>query len=160
MNNNNTGTDNSGYRNSGDCNSGDCNSGNFNTNEPKMRIFNKDLDITVSEFRGKYNTYMNIPLNRWIKEKDMSAEQKEEIEGWEEMGGYLKTLEYKEACRIWWKENMEDHQRFLDLPNFDNEIFLEITGIDTDESDDVEITVEGKTKIISRKSAKALNLID
>lgn len=150
---NNTGIDNSGKWNSGDCNSGD-----FNTNEPKMRIFNKDLDMTVSEFREKYNTSMDIPLNRWIYKEDMSDKEKEEIQCWEEMGGYLKTLPYKEACKIWWNENPEEHHRFLGLPVFDSKIFFEITGIET-ESDDVEIIVEGKSKMISRKSAKALNLI-
>lgn len=159
---NNTGDYNSGYWNSGDCNSGnynsgDCNSGSFNTNAPKMRLFNKELDITVSEFYEKYNIYMNIPLNKWIEKENMSKEEKKSISGWETMGGYLKTLKFKEACVIWWEENPKEHKRFLELPGFDAEIFKEITGIDIDNK--VDIICEGKTVRISRESAKALNLI-
>lgn len=58
-----------------------------------------------------------------------------------------------------WKENPEEHERFTSLPNFSWKIFTEITGIRKDTEDEVEITVEGKTKTISRKSAEALNLI-
>ena len=46
----NSGHRNSGYRNSGDYNSGDYNSGIFNTDEPKMRAFNCECDVTTSEF--------------------------------------------------------------------------------------------------------------
>ena len=60
----NTRENNTGYYNSGDCNSGDynsgyCNSGWFNTNEPKMRIFNKTMNI---DFREKFiKTYNKKP---------------------------------------------------------------------------------------------------
>ena len=155
----NSGNSNSGDSNSGDSNSGNSNSGSFNTNEPKMRLFNKELDMTVSEFYNKYDISADIPLNRWVEKDDMTKEEKKKISGWETMGGYLKTLEYKEACKIWWSENPDDHKRFLDLPGFDWDIFTEITGITKNEDDEVEITVEGKTKKISRESAKALNLI-
>ena len=51
----NSGDRNSGKYNSGDYNSGNYNSGNynsgiFNTNEPFMRSFNKETDMTFSEF--------------------------------------------------------------------------------------------------------------
>ena len=56
----NSGDCNSGYRNSGNFNSGHCNSGNFNSgnfnsgmfniDEPKMRIFNKECDMTYAQF--------------------------------------------------------------------------------------------------------------
>jgi hypothetical protein len=48
----------------------------------------------------------------------------------------LKTLEFKEACRIWWSENPDRHEDFLKLPNFNADIFKEITGIDTEAKDD------------------------
>ena len=155
----NSGDRNSGNSNSGNWNSGDRNSGAFNTNEPKMRIFNKEIDMTVSEFYNKYSLYADIPLNRWIYKENMTAEEKKTVTGWDEMGGYLKTLEFKEACCIWWKENPEEHDKFLSLPAFDASIFKEITGIDVTENDEVEVTVEGKTTKISRKSAIALGLL-
>lgn len=141
----NSGDKNSGYRNSGDWNSGDRNSGFFNTNEPdKVRVFNSWVDMSPSEFLSKYNIYADIPLNRWIKKEDMTEKEKEEVEGWEQMGGYLKTLDFKEACRKWWKENPERHDDFLELPNFDAEIFKEITGIDVEKQENETIEIGGK----------------
>jgi len=81
------------------------NSGSFNTDEPKMRLFNKELDMTVSEFHEKYDMSADIPLNRWIDKDKMTDEEKKTVKGWKTMGGYLKTLEYKEAFKVWWEEN-------------------------------------------------------
>ena len=86
--------------------------------------------MTHEEFNEKYNIRANIPLNRWVNKNDMTEEEKSNVEGWEQMGGYLKTLDFKEACQIWWKENPDRHNDFLELPNFDAEIFKEITGIE------------------------------
>mgnify|MGYP003571299657 CR=1 FL=1 len=110
----NSGGSNSGDSNSGDCNSGDRNSGNwnsgnwnsgiFNTNEPNMRAFNKEADITMTEFLNKIN------YNWWAF-----------------------------CSRI--KENNlfdEDYKRINELPNFNAEIFEEITGI--------KIKIKGETK--------------
>jgi len=135
----NSGDWNSGYRNSGDWNSGDWNSGYFNTDTPCVRIFNIQTDITFEEFNQKYNVYADIPLNRWINKEDMSEKEKSEVEGWETMGGYLKTLPFKEACQIWWKENPSEHDRFLKLPHFNTEIFEEITGIKTGVKETIKI---------------------
>jgi len=144
----NSGNWNSGDRNSGDSNSGNWNSGNrnsgsFNTDEPKMRIFNKEIDMTVSEFYDKYDIYADIPLNRWVDKESMTEEEKKTVTGWETMGGYLKTLEFKEACQIWWEENPTEHERFLSLPEFNSEIFKEITGIDTNKPETM-IEIDGK----------------
>jgi hypothetical protein len=137
--NNNSGHWNSGHHNSGDynsgnCNSGDYNSGYFNTNSPdKIRIFNTWIDMTHEEFNKKYNIYAELPLNRWVDKDNMTDEEKSSEPGWETTGGYLKTLDYKEACRVWWGENPERHKDFLSLPNFNAEIFKEITGIDVEQ---------------------------
>jgi hypothetical protein len=135
----NSGNLNSGYRNSGNLNSGDWNSGAFNTDCPKMRLFNKELDITVEEFYDEYDISADIPLNRWIDSEDMTEAEKKEVKGWETMGGYLKTLEYKEACKIWWKENPSEHERFTSLPEFNAAIFEEITGIKVGEKETIKI---------------------
>ena len=96
-----------------------------------MRVFNKWIDMKPSEFLEKYNIYADIPLNRWVKKDDMSDEEKKSVVGWETMGGYLKTLPFNEACQIWWEENPSEHNRYLSIPGFDADIFLEITGIET-----------------------------
>lgn len=48
-------------------------------------------------------------------------------------GGFLKKLDYKEAFRISWdKVSPDEHKKLLSLPNWDNEIFKEISGIDAE----------------------------
>lgn len=45
-------------------------------------------------------------------------------------GGYLKTLEYKEAWAEAYKDaSKEDIKLLKALPNFDADVFFEITGI-------------------------------
>jgi hypothetical protein len=137
----NSGYRNSGDRNSGDYNSGDRNSGWFNTNEPKMRMFNKDTDMTYLEFCEKFNViYPDLKVCAWIYDKDMTDTEKKEKEGWSEMGGYLKTLSYKEAwAEYWGRATKEEKDFFLNLPNFDAKIFEEITGINI-----CEVSLSGK----------------
>lgn len=48
-------------------------------------------------------------------------------------GGFLKTFDYKEAWRLAWdKASKEEHLKMLELPNWDNEVFKEISGIDAE----------------------------
>jgi hypothetical protein len=56
-------------------------------------------------------------------------------------GGFLKKLDYKDAFRISWdKASPDEHKKLLSLPNWDNEIFKEISGIDAE----AEIVREGE----------------
>jgi hypothetical protein len=152
--NSNSGNSNSGNRNSGDWNSGNSNSGCFNTNEPYARFFNKPTKIKLSEFyqSDAFPDLSDFPLNRWIDKDDMTKKEKEETSGWETMGGYLKTLNYKEAWKVFWQETTEENrQKFLNLPNFDAKIFKEITGIDVNDN---------KTEKKQEMLDKAQELID
>jgi len=88
--------------------------------------------MTHAEFYEKYNIYADIPLNRWIEHSDMTEQELKDFPEAKQMGGYLKTLPFKEACQIWWKENPDRHDDFLSLPSFNADIFREITGIDTE----------------------------
>jgi hypothetical protein len=137
----NSGNWNSGKLNSGNWNSGNCNSGIFNTDEPKMRSFNKDSDMTYAEFREKFGYKdINFPLNVWCDKSEMTDEEKKSVSGWETMGGYLKTLSYKEAWAEGWKKaTQEQKDWYKSFPNFSSEIFFEITGIKIDEP-----TLKGK----------------
>jgi len=48
--------------------------------------------------------------------------------------GKFVTYEYKDAWQTMWdKTTDEEKQWYLDLPNFDPQIFFEITGIDVRE---------------------------
>jgi hypothetical protein len=149
----NSGHFNSGDFNSGHCNSGDCNSGNynsghynsgnvnsglFNTNEPKMRFFNKESDITYSEFRKDKFVYPDLKICAWVKNEDLKEEEKSEITA--QMGGKLKTLSYKEAWKEYWsRASEEDKEWFQELPNFSEDIFKEITGIKVVQKETIKI---------------------
>ena len=76
----------------------------------------------------------------WVSHDTATEEEKEahkkEIET---CGGFLKKLGYKEAFRIAWdKAPKEERRKLLDLPNWNNDIFKEISGIDAE----AEIKVE------------------
>jgi len=110
-----------------------------------MRAFNKETDMTYTEFRNKFG-YKDIdfPLNTWIDAKDMTDQEKKDHVGWETTEGYLKTLSYKEAWQEGWKNAIQEQKDwYKSLPNFDAEIFLEITGIDARESEEM-IEINGK----------------
>ena len=143
----NSGDCNSGNRNSGDWNSGNCNSGNwnsgnwnsgnrnsgyFNTNEPFVRIFNKESNKTRAEIN--FPLFLYFDLSVWVSHDTATSEEKEKYKNEiETCGGFLKTLEYKEAFRLAWdKASKEEHKKLLDLPNWDNKIFKEISGIDAE----------------------------
>lgn len=128
----NSGSHNSGNWNSGDWNSGNYNSGFFCTNSPKLRLFNKETDFTMEEFiktewyavltSGKFN------LTKWRAYTD---EEKAQDERKRLIGGELITIPYKEACANWWASLSEKDKAIIKtIPNFDANIFAEITGID------------------------------
>ncbi len=156
----NTGKDNSGDYNSGDYNSGRYNSGYysigiFNTNEPKMRAFNKYCDITYTQFREKYGfNDLILTTTKWIKEADMTSEEKDKHHPeYKTICGYLRKLEHKDAWKeAWSKANEEQKNWYKSLPNFDARIFEEITGIKIDceckeelkKDDIIEVCKDGK----------------
>ena len=128
----NSGSRNSGNWNSGDWNSGNCNSGFFCTNSPKLRLFNKETDFTMEEFMktewyavltsGEFN------LTKWRAYTD---EEKAQDERKRFISGELITIPYKEACANWWASLSEKDKAIIKtIPNFDANIFAEITGID------------------------------
>ena len=150
----NSGNRNSGDWNSGDCNSGDCNSGNrnsgdwnkcnfsngcFNTTEPKIYLFNKPSEWT---YRDWVNSTARRILNRIPKDvleyilwENMSDEEKEAHSEAEITGSYLKELDTSECAVTWWRGLSDDDKSIVtSLPNFDKDIFKEITGVDVDET--------------------------
>jgi len=137
----NSGNYNSGYYNSGNYNSGDYNSGNynsgvysngfFNTKQHKIFIFDMPTKMTTSEFKN--STYFDaltsedLILTEWINytEKEKAKDKAKEL-----IGGYLKKYEYKEACQIWWNKLTKTNKQIIQsIPNFNKDIFFEITGI-------------------------------
>ena len=128
----NSGNCNSGNRNSGNWNSGNWNSGYFNSNEPYVRMFNKMTKKKRDKINIPFWCYFDLTV--WVSHDTATDEEKKEHKKEIEIcGGYLKTLEYKEAWRLAWdKVGKEEHEKLLKLPNWDNEVFKEITGIDAE----------------------------
>ena len=131
----NTGNGNSGNWNTGYFNSGDWNTGIFNTDEPNARFFGKESNVKMSEFVNSeaMPSYHDFDLTVWVSEMMMTDEEKKENPTYKVKGGYLKSVEYKEAWAIFWRKTSEGNkQKFLNLPNFCPKIFKEITGIDVE----------------------------
>ena len=143
----NSGDWNSGDCNSGDCNSGDCNSGDwnkcsfsngcFNTVEPKIYLFNKPSDWTYRDWLNSDARYLlnQIPgdVLEYVWFEDMTDEEKTAHPEAKTTGGYLKQLDNSECGSIWWR-GLNDYEKSIikAIPNFDKEIFKEITGVDVD----------------------------
>ena len=139
----NTGDCNTGYRNTGNYNTGDCNTGYwntgdwntgyFNTNTPKIRLFNQDTD----KDRDNINlpSFLYFDLTVWVSHDTATQKEKEahkaEIEC---CGGFLKKMDYKDAFKkAYEKADKEEHYQLFALPNYNPDIFEEISGIDTRE---------------------------
>ena len=151
----NSGNFNSGNNNSGNCNTGDYNSGSwnsgdwnkcnfsngcFNTVESHIYLFNKPSEWTYWDWRNSmaYVILSRMPNNllEYVMWGDMTDEEKNSYPEAEITGGYLKKLN-KLECNIKWWCGLSDEEKAVitSIPNFDKEIFKEITGIDIDEED-------------------------
>ena len=138
----NSGSCNSGSWNSGSCNSGSCNSGSWNSGswnsgdwnscnysngafcnqeDKDIRIFNKPSGMSLEEFGDSkyYRALQSEPL---------------ELTYWDDKNEELKCRSYKDACAIWWSKLTKKNKKIIqEIPNFDPEIFFDITGIDVRE---------------------------
>lgn len=153
MSNTNSGYCNSGYRNSGNRNSGYWNSGYWNScnketgyfnsiQSDTIRVFNKPCLLSDWENAEKPN-FIYFSLTEWINECDMTDEEKENNPSYTTKQGYLKAYTYKEAwANAWEKATKEDKQLLYALPNFDAEVFREISGIDVNVSKKKTVTLE------------------
>jgi hypothetical protein len=66
----------------------------------------------------------------WICSENMTDEEKAAHPEHLTTGGYLKTVDFETACKMMW-DNLDDKEKAAvkKIPNFDAEIFEEITGI-------------------------------
>ena len=136
----NSGYWNSGNRNSGDWNKTDFSNGCFNTVEPKIYLFNKPSSWTYRNWLGSKARYLMKQIQgdilEWVRLRNMTGEEKTAHPEAETTGGYLKKLNNSESAPIWWRGLTDDEKNIiLSIPNFDKEIFKEITGIDVDKED-------------------------
>jgi len=134
----NSGDCNSGNRNSGDYNSGDYNSGIFNTDEPFLRMFNRKSNWKRSDWdkcdaKLILNT-MPIDGPAWVTCENMTLEERESHPEFKTMNGYLKHQEGENHQKWWDKLSKYEKEEIMSLPNFDADIFKEITSIDVNDN--------------------------
>jgi len=146
----NTGNRNTGNRNTGYWNTGDWNTGFFNTDTPNnVRAFNKDCRREDWDNAVKPDL-LYFSITEWVADSNMSDQEKIDNPTFHTTGGYLKSYDYKEAFqRSWNAANKEDRELVKQLPNFDADIFFEISGIDVRESANPrEIMIDGATYVL------------
>ena len=138
----NTGNWNTGDRNTGDYNTGDWNSTNystgfFNSEQQPIYMFNKPIKMQrddICGLKGFQVLNWNYENSWWIYSANMSAEEKVAHPEHETAGGYLKTVDFKTACKMMWEKLSDDEKKaVVQLPNFDAGVFEEITGINVNE---------------------------
>ena len=150
----NSGNYNSGSYNSGDYNSGNYNSGNGNsgdwnktsfsagcfcTEEPKIMLFNKPSNWTMrdwenSDARRILNRVPTFCSVKYVYFSKMSEQEKADHPEAETTGGYLKIVDKIESVQNWWRDLAGREKSIVKaIPNFDKEVFKEITGINVDE---------------------------
>ena len=118
--------------------------GHFSTiDHSGFGAFNKPCTVEEWKSANKPN-YMFFNLTEWISESDMTGKEKKENEKYKDTGGYLKVYKYKEAwAKAWNGASAGEKKATQELPNFDADIFKEITGIDTKNKSKGEITIDG-----------------
>ena len=113
-------------------------------------VFN--VQVTSEEF-GKIKEKLpsiKLPICRWIEEKDMTDDEKENNDNYKTLGGYLKKLSYEDAWKQVWSEMKEEVKtQFKNIPHFNASIFKEITGINIEE-EVIEMTVSDVCKALGR----------
>ena len=145
----NSGNRNSGNGNSGNGNSGDYNSGNWNSGDWNRINFSSGCFNTRSNKIYLFNKLSNWTYMDWVKSEakllldqmpgaikyicwdDMTAEDKIAHPDAETTGGYIKKLDNTDTVTMWW-HSLSDRARavIMSIPNFDKDIFKEITGIE------------------------------
>ena len=108
----------------------DWSTGHFDTKPRKLRAFNKkvDPDVWNSAFKP---SCLFFDLTKWIDDKEMTDAEKSENPNYITTGGYLKVFDYKEAFTKSVKNaTKEERDQIRALPNFDDDVFLEVSGCD------------------------------
>ena len=131
----NTGSFNKGSYNVGDWNNTSHSNGCFNTEKQKILLFNKPSDWTIQDWivSEARHILLNCPSNRliWVSANKMTNEEKEQHPEYIKTGGFLRYINEESERQLWWDKLSDQEKKIiLEIPNFDKDIFKEITGID------------------------------
>ena len=144
----NSGYRNSGHRNSGHMNSGDRNSGDMNSgiankcngsngifcNESDMniRIFNKPSGMSLHDFyvskfwEAMCSAPYDLTVWKFYTEEECAADPEKG-----RMVGHLVVRTPEEAWAEWWNKLTDENREIIkQIPNFDLDVFKDITGIE------------------------------
>jgi len=132
-----TGDDSTGDYSTGNRSTGNWSISNFSTGHfstvdyAGFGAFNKPCTVEKWADAPKPLFLFRISPTRWISENEMTDEEKQGTPSHETTGGYLKTISMQEAwARAWAERGESDLELLKALPNFDADIFEEISGID------------------------------
>jgi len=130
----NTGIGNTGHYNSGDYNAGSCNTGRFNAGDFNAGSCNTGNYNSGNWNSGSYNagSFNSIHQSPLLFNKPIDQIVFANIEFPDYMYSVgLNVENYKDDWATSWSHAGEDEKlATISLPNFDPEVFLEITGID------------------------------
>ena len=98
------------------------------------RSLTDDMKTEVIAFLNSYlGGTIYVGVNDDGSLYNYTQEEKEADPKKESIGGYLKTYTAEEAWANWWdKLNDENREIIKEIPNFDAEIFKDITGIEVE----------------------------
>ena len=112
------------------------------TIEPMVHFFNNPSNMTLRDWWNceAYRILRNMPCEytdtEWIKEMDMTDDEKKAHPSYQTTGGYLKVTKHEADKQAWWdKLPDEDKHTVMALPNFDADIFYQCTGIRAQEGE-------------------------
>lgn len=134
---NNKGMGNAGHSNVGNNNSGNWNvcdnsSGYLNTRTPPLIIFDHPTDVPLTdiEFPFYFHSVKSIEL---VHEQDMTDKEKKENPDYHKHQGFIREINIKDSWKeAWDRATPADRRLTLKLPNFNNNKFEEITGINVE----------------------------
>ena len=129
----NTGYWNTGYRNTGDRNTGDRNTGNWNTGDRNTGNWNK-TNFETGFFNTMQSDYINVFNKSCKRELWNNCEKPDfiyfEVTKWDDVSKKTVPIDYKKAFQDSFKNaSKEDVKLLKALPNFDKDVFFEISGI-------------------------------
>ena len=125
----NDGDSNAGVKNVGDFNTGDCNIGNYNVGDFNKGSYNTGSFNNTNHSTGFFNTKTE-KVRMFNKPTNLTYEQAKDIID----NVRFIVLSLQSGASKWGDLFQKDRESILALPNFDAEIFKEITGVDVNEN--------------------------
>lgn len=98
-------------------------------------MFNKPSNWTEQDFLNSkaHSLLCEVDTKLWVPEHAMSDEEKSQHKGWKTAEGFYRDIPFKQAFTDKWRNwSAENREAFTSLPNFDWQVFTDITGVEKD----------------------------